>query len=702
LGGSKQIQLSLIERWCRVVTAPSMRDTVGSEQQRQISATILFTLTGMAIFSAFALMVFRQGNYDAARVHCGVVLTYGAGLGLVRLGVPTVAMYSNIAATAGGIFGAMWFGGGLSAPAVVFLATLPTVGVLSLGKRAGIYGASLGVAVVFGTLLLQALGFKPRYDPPRVELAKRVIESIVLVIEMYVLSLAFQSLADRAYSLLSDKRDEIKSLLDNMRQGVLAFDRAGRVFPGHSLQATLIFKRNDLEGASVIDLLYHDAQPYDLERELFETWLHKAFELGRAGWESLAEMAPDARILGEGSENEQDLKLELTPIFEGDELARVMMLVTDETDRVRLRREIDANKADRERSSARLRRLAATGAHTFVAFLSSARKRIAEMRAGLSNGPESLRKVDAQHFFRHAHTVRGEAKAFDLDELEQPMQAVEAVLRTSVHEADNDHAAAEPSRLGELLAESARAVDEAERRLVELSPIGEAILDQVTVSRSDLDLLTRRVEELSKVSENHEQVAAIEAVARRLSARPFGEIAGQFIDAMQRWAEEGGKQVRFEVSGKRSLIEPALANALPRALAHLLRNAVAHGIETPQRRDELGKPPHGVVQVHAEERDGRVIVTVEDDGAGLNIDALRERGRALGLSDMSPYDLVFENGLSTSARVDSLSGQGVGMGAAREALLAVGYTLEASSLPEGGARFTISLDEQRSSVRRVG
>ncbi len=679
-----------------------MRDAVGSEKQREISATILFTLTGMAIFGAFALMVFRQGNYDAALVHCSVVITYGLGLGLVRLGVPAVAMYSNIAATAGGIFGAMWFGGGLAAPAVVFLATLPTVGVLSLGKRAGIYGASLGVLVVFATLLLQALGYRPRFDPPRVELVKRVIESIVLVIEMYVLSLAFQSLADRAYSLLSDKRDEIKSLLDNMRQGVLAFDRAGRVFPGHSSQARVIFKCDDLEGASVLDLLYRDAQPYDLDRELFETWLQTAFAMGREGWESLAEMAPEARVLYEGTEQEQTLKLELRPVFEGDELTRVLMLVTDETDRVRLRREIDANKADRERSSARLRRLAATGAHTFVAFLSSARKRIAEMRAGTSEHSEGLRKADVHHFFRHAHTVRGEAKAFDLDELEQPMQEIEAVLRSTLHQADNTADVNAPAKLAELLGRSAQAVDAAERRLVELSPIGEAILDQVTVSRSDLDLLARRVAELARITDDREHVLAIEAVTRKLSARPFGEIAGQFIDAMQRWAEESGKQVRFEVSGKRCPIEPALATALPRALAHLLRNAVAHGIETPQRRDELGKAPHGVVHLEALEKNGRVVVTIDDDGAGFDEQALLHRGRALGLSETSPYELVFENGLSTSKGVDSLSGQGVGMGAARDALLAVGYTIEASSMQGSGARFTITLDEHHSSVRRVG
>lgn len=689
------------ERMCRALTAPDMRKA-DDVQQREIAATIIFTLTGMTIFAAFALMVYRQGNYAAAQLHLGVFFAYGAGFLLVRLGVPTFAMYSNILATAVGIFGAMWFGGGIAAPAVVFLATLPTVGVLSLGRRAGIYGVVLGLAVIAGTVVLERMGFEPRLDSAETTYRKRVIECVVLLIEMYVLAIAFQRLADRAYGLLSEKRDELADLLNTMRQGLFTFDREGRIQGEHSLQAREIFGLEDLQGQSVLELLFADAPAYDLEREAFESWLETAFQLGRRGWDELVDMAPSARTLHVGTDREQHLRLEIRPVFEEEDLARVMMLVTDETQEVMLRREVDENAAQRARSSARLRRLAAAGAHTFVAYLVSSRKRIGSMRDALTDERGLTRPV-LQECFRHAHTVRGEARAFDMYELEEPMREVESILAESLRAADNDPEplTGQRPRLQALLEQGAEVVDEAERRLVEVSPIGEAVLDQVTVSRRDLDALTRCVANASQHIKEGDEQRELESVARRLSARPMGELVAQFVDAVPRWAEERGKRIQFEIEGKRCMVEPALAAALPRALAHLLRNAVAHGIETPDERDQRGKPTRGVLKLIAQHRDGRLVIHVQDDGAGLDTDALKERAARLGVTEDSPQQLIFANGLSTSGAVDSLSGQGVGMGAARQALQEVGYVIEVSSSPGQGARFSIQPAESPPNVRQV-
>ncbi len=187
-----------LDRLSRALTAPADRDR-GEELRRQREMTVVFTLSGIAIFAAFSFMVFRQGNVPAGRTHFAVVTTYLTGLAIMRLGFPVLAMYLNIGATAVGILGAMWFGGGLGAAACVFVATLPMVGFLSLGKRAGIYGAALGVLVILAIVSLEALGYVPRQDAPRTLYAKRVIESLVIVLEMYVLSLAFHNATARAY-----------------------------------------------------------------------------------------------------------------------------------------------------------------------------------------------------------------------------------------------------------------------------------------------------------------------------------------------------------------------------------------------------------------------------------------------------------------------------------------------------------------------
>ena len=290
-------------------------------------------------------------------------------------------------------------------------------------------------------------------------------------------------------------------------------------------------------------------------------------------------------------------------------------------------------------------------------------------------------------------------------ELEGPMADLESILRSRLREPDNDTAPApdEVVQIRALLTQAAEAVDDAERRLVEVSPIGEAVLEQVTVSRSDLDRLTSCVEKLVDAEEASEEEADLRGVAQRLCARPLGELAAPFIDTVPRWAEERKKKVLFEVEGKRCMVPPELAAVLPRALTHLLRNAVAHGIELPQVREDEGKPGHGSVTLTGrEDAHGRAVITVRDDGAGLDVHALEQRAAGLGITDAEPGELIFENGLSTSASVDSLSGQGVGMGAARQTLQAVGYTIDVSTETGRGACFEIRPQAGEGDLRRAG
>ena len=694
-----------LERLSRALTVPAQRDR-GEEMRRQHEMTVIFTLSGMAIFAAFSFMVFRQGNIAAGRTHFFVVMAYTTGLAIMRMGFPAFAMYLNIATTAVGIFGAMWFGGGLGAAACVFVATLPVVGFLSLGKRAGIYGAGLGVLVIVAIISLQAMGYVPRQDAPRTLYVKRVVESLVIVVEMYVLSLAFHNATARAYALLSTKRDEVASLLDSMRQGVLAFGADGLVIGEHSKKAQVIFGRDKLEGASMIDLLYSGVAAYDLERELFATWHDSVFAMGRAGWDELYQMAPSSRVITVGAE-QQHLRLEARPVFEGDNLTRVMMLVTDETEEVKLRRQVDEGKIERERNLLRTRRLAASGAHTFVAFLESARKRIDEFMTALSGQNAPSRRGEIEYFFGHAHTIRGEARAFDLEAIERPIERIELLLRTKLQEAfvERRDPSLESCReeLSSLLSATREAIDDAKRQLVEVSPIGAAILDQVTVSRRDLDALTTAVGALrtGTTGLNDERLDSLSEVTTRLVARPFGELAGLFSDAVQRWAEQRGKTVRFEIEGRSHATPPALASVLPQVLSHLLRNAIAHGIEEPRQRQQLGKPQAGLLSVSIVTEGQDVELTIKDDGAGLDASALAHRAEQLCIPLASPGELIFMNGVSTSAQVDSLSGNGIGMGAVRAALQSAGYLVVVRSEPGQGTCFTVRSSKSKTPMRRV-
>jgi two-component system, chemotaxis family, sensor kinase CheA len=133
-------------------------------------------------------------------------------------------------------------------------------------------------------------------------------------------------------------------------------------------------------------------------------------------------------------------------------------------------------------------------------------------------------------------------------------------------------------------------------------------------------------------------------------------------------------------------------------LLHLVWNALDHGIEAPDARESAGKPRHGTLRIVAERDGDRVRILVEDDGRGLDLDALRARARsagvvpaAAGLTDQEAEDLIFVPGLSTREGADTVSGRGLGLDVVRRSAEALRGDLHVERLLAGGTRFTMNL-----------
>lgn len=248
-----------------------------------------------------------------------------------------------------------------------------------------------------------------------------------------------------------------------------------------------------------------------------------------------------------------------------------------------------------------------------------------------------------------------------------------------------------------------REVQLARDGLVNASPIGAAILDQVTVSRRDLESLRKGVGQLQE--KLGAAVSPLLAVTARLSSRPFGEATGGLVDAVSRWAEQKGKRAVARVAGKEVQVSAALAEELPGVLTHLARNAVAHGLELPEAREERGKTDTGLIRIECTSSDAGAVIVVADDGRGVDIQQIEERARTMGLAARDPLDLLFADGLSTTDAPTDLSGHGVGMSAVREALLKVGYEIFVSTEEGKGTVFTMRPRQQyrpTGDVRQAG
>ena len=196
-----------------------------------------------------------------------------------------------------------------------------------------------------------------------------------------------------------------------------------------------------------------------------------------------------------------------------------------------------------------------------------------------------------------------------------------------------------------------------------------------------------------------------DADVRRLRLTPFSTACEGLERVLRDAALTAEVEAELVIEGGDVEIDRSVSSALRSPLVHLVRNAVAHGIERPDARARLGKPRMGSVIVSATLRGSDVQVAVQDDGRGLDLGALAERAREKGMA--IPADerglsrLVFVPGLSTAEHVDALSGRGVGLDVVKSEVEALLGVVDVTSDPGHGTRFSIATPLTRTVVRAL-
>jgi two-component system chemotaxis sensor kinase CheA len=171
-------------------------------------------------------------------------------------------------------------------------------------------------------------------------------------------------------------------------------------------------------------------------------------------------------------------------------------------------------------------------------------------------------------------------------------------------------------------------------------------------------------------------------------------------------ARQLGKQVEFEIAGSEVGIDTALADIIAEPLLHLVRNAVSHGIESPEERKAAGKPPTGTVKLAAFSEGSRIHITVNDDGRGIDLDRIVEAARKQGIAGNGAgltmdqcLRLIFRPGFSTSAEVSELSGRGIGLDVVDRAMEQAGGEVRVATEPGAGTTFVMILPTGLALVR---
>ena len=170
--------------------------------------------------------------------------------------------------------------------------------------------------------------------------------------------------------------------------------------------------------------------------------------------------------------------------------------------------------------------------------------------------------------------------------------------------------------------------------------------------------------------------------------QPIGNVWSKFPRVVRDLAMGCGKQVRIEMEGKETELDKTIIEAIKDPLTHLVRNAIDHGIESPEARRLAGKNPEGGLSLRAFHEGGQVNIEISDDGAGLNLEKIRDKAvhkglissdQALRMSDREVANLIFMAGLSTAEKVTNVSGRGVGMDVVKTNIEKIGGTVDVQS-----------------------
>ncbi len=234
--------------------------------------------------------------------------------------------------------------------------------------------------------------------------------------------------------------------------------------------------------------------------------------------------------------------------------------------------------------------------------------------------------------------------------------------------------------------------------------IGEASAATLRLGSALLERLERDPSGLAEYRDLVRSLNELQELALHARMIPVMSLAPRLRRAVRDLAHETGKEVRFETRGEDAEIDRGVLERLADPLLHLVRNAVDHGIETPDERRLQGKPVEGTIRLHAMQLGSEVVIAVSDDGRGIDVGRVRETaGRtdssALEMDDEAALYLIFRSGLSTATRVTRLSGRGVGLDAVRASLNAVRGRIEVRSDPGLGTEFRIAVPITMATLR---
>lgn len=505
---------------------------------------------------------------------------------------------------------------------------------------------------------------------------------------------------------------EITEMLDHLDDAVFIVGRSLKVEPRCSHACAQLFGRERVEGVDIRELLFSqlrlriDAEALGVHAFVFEN----SFGESELQWELNQHLLLREVVFQHAvAPFERTFSIRYAPLFDdAGEISRVMLVVTDVTELLALRKSAEF---EQRRSGARVEALLAFSRCTrreALQFVDESVARMMRVLEGVDHWIESRERSVLVAVMRELHTLKGNARALRLKEISTRAHALEGAVQQMLLPG----AETSPSEdLAVLLDELRPALLALEDQLAIHATVADELLrrqsdrPRVDISRMQAWLGALATEATGRAHERITTMASLLGAEAAEEIGGVGRMLGQQRAMIEEVGEQLGKQVRLDIeSGSELFVTPPVAACMRDAFVHAIRNAIDHGIEPPNDRIRAGKPSTGVVSLRWELRREHWFLRISDDGRGIDPTAIAKLARKHGLltSDEAPtpdriHELLFEPSFTSKVLADDISGRGVGLDAIRTGLRACGIQVELTS--ELGVGTTLELRVPIAAVR---
>ncbi|MFN8847241.1 MAG: ATP-binding protein, partial [Bdellovibrionales bacterium] len=477
-----------------------------------------------------------------------------------------------------------------------------------------------------------------------------------------------EKMVEERTAQIHELNQKLKALLDSLNQGFLIFDEEGTIWEVTSKACESVLEI-DPKGKKIWDVL----KLSENKQEGFRKWLITLFgEL--LPFDDMAALGPRKFDHSQG----RHVKLDYYPIRnEKNEISGVVLVSTDITELI-----IAQQEAEKEKSNSQFILKMFKQKKYFIRFLEEAKRHMNELKSALREAPSFW---NLEEVFRILHTLKGGASSFSVKAVSEQAHRLEDLisqLRGNPKDFFRDNWDHEYAKL-------VTAFDEMSKEVQELlgNKNTESSLDSVEISRNQL---TQIIDLLGSWSKTREFSKKLESQYLLESAL---ETFQSFEHVTTKTADHLSKRLKPLVIETHQIHWfPKPYSAFFGSLVHVFRNAVDHGLESPEERIAKGKSADGEIRIVLSFSDNHYELVIEDDGCGINLFKLKKKliEKGISVENLDPFLLqqkIFDPHLSTRDQISELSGRGVGLDAVKAEVERLGGTALVKSYDGKGTQF---------------